>query len=354
MILNNSIYFDEIKTIAKLDLAWEYLKDCSIMITGATGLIGSFLVDLIMYKNKIDSLNITVYAVGRNTEKAMNRFPEYFGNGNFCFMEQDINNPIESKNKVDYIIHGASNTHPVAYSTDPIGTITANILGTKNVLDFAVLQGAKRVVFLSTIEIYGENKGDTEKFDEHYLGYINCNTLRAGYPEGKRAGEAMCQAYIAQYNLDVVIPRLCRVYGPTMLESDSKALAQFIRNAVNLEDIVLKSEGTQLFSYIYVADAISAILSILVKGKKGEAYNISDERSDITLKNLAGKLASIAGKTVVFELPSELERKGFSTATKAILCSEKLKCLGWRAEYDLTKGLKNTVDILRFLVSLKR
>ena len=128
------------------------------------------------------------------------------------------------------------------------------------------------------VYIYGENKGDTDKFDESYLGYINCNTSRAGYPESKRLCEALCQSYISQYDMDIVIGRLSRVYGPTMADDDSKALAQFMRNALNNEDIVLKSEGNQLYSYLYVSDVVSAMLFLINYGKSGEAYNISDKK----------------------------------------------------------------------------
>lgn len=347
MFLNNELYSQDIDCISQMNLPWNKLHNRSILITGATGLLGTFLIDLLMYKNENDNLSLTIYAIGRSKDKAKDRLGNYFDKKHFKFIEQDINEKIETDDSMDFIIHAASNTHPVAYSTDPIGTITTNIIGTMNVLNFAVKKKSQRVAFLSTVEIYGENKGDIEKFNEDYLGYINCNTLRAGYPESKRAGEAMCQAYIAKYNLDIVIPRLCRVYGPTMQESDSKALAQFIRNAVNCENIILKSEGNQQYSYIYMADAISAILKIILDGKKSEAYNISDESSDVSLKHIAEILAKSSGREVVFELPNELEKRGYSTATKAMLNSDKLNELGWSAKYDIKQGLNQTVNILQ-------
>lgn len=145
------------------------------------------------------------------------------------------------------MFHCASNTHPRDYAADPIGTVLTGVVGTKNALDYAVLCGAKRSVFLSSVEIYGENRGDTDKFSEDYLGYIDCNTLRAGYPEGKRAGEALCQAYIEKYGMDIVIPRICRVYGPSMLKTDSKALASLSKRLRPMRILCLKARELSFF-----------------------------------------------------------------------------------------------------------
>ena len=314
-------------------------------------MIGKFLVDLLMYKNQKDNLNIKVIALGRNKEKAFKRFPDYIDNDKFIFVKQDITKTIEYKEHVDYIIHAASNTHPLAYANDPIGTITANVDGTKMLLECAKENNECRFVFLSSVEIYGENRGDVEYFDEEYCGYINSNTLRAGYPESKRVGEALCQAYKKQYGVDIVIPRLSRVYGPTMLLSDSKALSQFILKAVHNEDVVLKSKGTQHFSYTYVADCVSAIIKIMLDGINGEAYNVCDENSNVYLKDIAATIASYNEREVIFELPSDVEAAGYSKATKALLDITKLKALGWESQNDIHQGLYKTISILKELES---
>lgn len=345
--LENELYKDDISYVTGLDLPWEKMQNSSILISGASGLIASCLIDVLMQKNQ-DGLNCKIYALGRNTEKAKTRFCPYWDSEFFEFISHDINIPLSMRVKtVDYVIHMASNTHPVAYATDPIGTVTTNIIGVKNMLDFAVEYGTSRFAFTSSNEMYGENRGDVEFFDEHYCGYIDCNTMRAGYPESKRCAEALCQAYKKQKNMDIVIPRVTRSYGPSMLMNDTKAISQFIRKGIAGEDIVLKSAGTQYYSYTYVADVVSGLLTVLLKGKNGEAYNIADEPGDIRLKDLATAIADISGTKVVFELPDDVEKAGYSTATKARLDGSKLKELGWSMKYDVKSGIQRTVEILR-------
>lgn len=321
-------------------------KDKSILITGATGLIGSYLIDLLIKKNEQESLNVNIYAVSRNENKLKERFNHYYENSHFHAVIQDVCNPF-NLDYVDYIIHGASNTHPVAYSTDPVGTITTNVLGLYNLLNLAVEKQVKRFIFLSSVEIYGENKTDKESFEETDFGYIDCNTLRAGYPESKRLGESLCQAYRSKYGLDIVIPRISRVYGPTIQKSDTKALSQFINNVLEDKDIVLKSDGMQHYSYAYVGDVVSAIILLLDKGISGEAYNIADSKSDIRLKDLANLIASEGNKKVIFELPNETEQKGFSKATKAIIDPRKLNSLGFIAITHIEEGISNTIKMLK-------
>jgi nucleoside-diphosphate-sugar epimerase len=171
--------------------------------------------------------------------------------------------------------------------------------------------------------------------------------LRAGYPESKRTGEALCQAYISEKKADAVTVRLARVYGHTMTETDSKASSQFIRNALKGEDIALKSAGTQVFSYLFVADAVTAMLCVLSKGQTGEAYNAAGDRSDIGLNELARLIADEAGAKVVSARPDSLESAGFSKATKATLATEKLKGLGWKSVFDMESGIAETMRILR-------
>lgn len=315
------------------------LSGKTILVTGGTGMIGKWLIDSVLA-----NADCRILVTGRDEVKARSRLGDKIG-----FVKWDIAHERlpQINEHIDYVIHLASNTHPVAYATDPVSTISMNVIAAKELLDFAVRKKVVRFVYASTVEVYGQNRGDVVKFKEDYCGYINSNTLRAGYPESKRCGEALCQAYIKQYGLDVVIPRIARVYGPTLQGDDSKALSQFIRNAIAGKDIVLKSEGMQYFSYLHVADVVSGILTVMLKGKCGEAYNIADERSDVRLRDLAELIAKQVGRRVTFEIPSATEAVGFSNSMLARMDSAKLQTLGWTARFDIATGVADTLKVLQ-------
>lgn len=343
-------YLNMLRKLLADFLDWERFNGKIVLISGATGMLGSLLVDAVMLHNRdlAPEAQCKIIALGRNRASAEARFAAWGENRAFRFYQQDVSLPIRELGEIpDYLIHGASTTHPVAYATEPIGTIMTNILGTQNMLELAAQKRGSRMLLLSSVEVYGENRGDVPYFAEDYCGYLNCNTLRAGYPEGKRVSEALCQAYIAEKGADAVILRLSRSYGPTMKMSDTKALSQFIKKGLAGEDIVLKSAGNQFYSYAFASDAVLGMLYALTRGIKGEAYNLADSKSDITLKELAHLVADTAGTKVVFELPDERERAGYSTATRAVMDSNKLKNLGWSASYSIKDGIKSTMEMLK-------
>lgn len=336
------LYIEDLNNI--IDSAGlERIKGKSFLISGATGLIGTCLIDALMLNNKKGAAN-HIYAIGRNKQKAKSRLGEYFSDEFFHFIEQDVRNPLPSSLNVDYIIPLASNTHPMAYSQYPIETIEINVKGVEYALQLAERCRAI-VLFPSTVEVYGNARGE-DVFTEDYTGELNLKNSRSCYPESKRLSEALCQSYIAERNVDVKIVRLSRIIGPTMLSSDTKASSQFLLKALNHEDIVLKSKGEQYFSYTYVADAVSAILFVLFHGKNGEAYNIANDECNVRLKDLANLCAVWSNKNVLFDLPSETERRGYSVAFTAILKSDKLKSLGFEGKIGIKEAIKRTLSIL--------
>jgi nucleoside-diphosphate-sugar epimerase len=329
---------------------WGKLEGKDILISGASGMIGSLLIDTLMQHNEdlIPAKQCRIVAVSRSAEVARQRFAHWIGKDTFRFLSHDVAQPLDGLiESPELLIHAASTTHPAQYTAEPINTILANLLGTKNMLDIAMKTPGSRFLLLSSVEVYGENRGDADYFTESYCGYIDCNTLRAGYSEAKRVSEAMCQAYIREKDVDAVIIRLPRCYGPTMRMADTKALSQFIKKGLSGEDIVLKSEGKQFYSYAFAADVVLGMLYALNSGACGEAYNLADGRSDIALRELAALVAEIAGSKVVYELPSEAEQIGYSTATRAVMRGDKLNTLGWCPHYDIETGIKLTMRMLR-------
>lgn len=340
MVLNKShkLYKEDLKNILSVK-GIDKVHGKSFLITGATGMVGVMLIDSLMALG-----DVKVIAVGRDKDKAKSRLGEYYENPNFQFLQHDVCQPFPEDVKVDYVIPMASNTHPLAYSQYPVETILINIKGAEHALNLADKCGAT-VVYTSTNEIYGNAIAD-EVFTEDYNGRLNLSNARSCYNESKRTAEAMCQSYFAEKNVKVKIARLCRIFGPTMLEGDSKASSQFIKKAIAGEDIVLKSEGNQYFSYTYAADAVAGLLTVLINGEYGVAYNVSSEKTNVHLKDFANLCAAYHGRKVLFDLPSESERKGYSVATQAILSNDRIKAIGFEPQYEIKEAIYRTIEML--------
>lgn len=331
-------YRNDILQIFEKKLPWEKLSGCDILVTGATGLIGGCLVETLMLNPKKD---YQVYASGRNEERAKQRFKDFADNPAFHFIKYDVSQPLESNVRFDFIIHAASNASPNFFAQSPVEVIKSNINGVTNLIEYGIGHGMKRFLYVSSGEVYGE--GDGRDFTEDYSGYVDCTKSRSCYPSSKRAAETLCVSYAVEYGVDIVIARPCHVYGPHFTEQDNRVYAQFIRNVLCGENIVMKSIGEQFRSWCYVVDAISALLHILLKGECGEAYNVADTNSNITIRELAETIATIGGKKVVFDLPDADEKRGFNPVTKSVFSTDKLNSIGWVAHIPIYEGLKHTI-----------
>lgn len=317
------------------------LSGKKVLLTGSTGLIGSYLVDLIFYFNMTTKTKITLTCINRNNLNVKERF-SYIDNNEIDFKSCGIEEYIPAQ-KYDYIIHAASLADPINYARFPVETITANVLGTISLLNLAK-QSDSEFLFVSSREVYGYIK-DSSHYREIDYGLIDFNNLRASYPESKRICELLCRSYGDEYNIKTKVVRLGYVYGPTQTKTDSRAVAQFLRNSVNGEDIVLKSLGTQKRSYTYVSDCVRGILYVLMHGKKS-VYNIADEKSEITVAELASLIANVVGKKVISARQNEEEKKGSSDMHDALLSCSELHELGWKCLYDLSTGIRETIKVM--------
>lgn len=326
----------------------EELFGKTVMITGINGMICSSVADILLNLNKEKDAGIKVIAAARSEEKVRNRFAGFGEEEGLYFVHYDAASldPIDVGIDVDFIIHGASNANPAAYMREPVETMMANISGLQRMLELARDKNADRILYVSSSEVYGMN--DTmDPYKEDTYGFLDILSERAGYPSSKRAGESLCVAYGMEYGVDAVMVRPGHIYGPTIQPQDNRASAEFTRNALAGEDIVMKSKGTQLRSYCYTLDCASAMLSVLLKGEKSNAYNISNPNSICTISDIAHAIAEAAGVKVIFQIASEEEQKGYSPMSNSSLCSDKLESLGWIPRFDLETGVTRMINTLK-------
>lgn len=336
-ILQSKLYQEDIKQSLSSVLKIEELKNSRILITGATGLVCSAIVDLLVNAD----LNITVYAAGRNERKVDERFE-----GKVKFLPYDATKAIAFDVDVDYIIHGASNASPNLYVNEPVETMQANINGMQNLLEYAHKKSVKKVIYVSSSEVYGR-KESIEPFEEDQYGFIDLLNPRSSYSIAKRTAETMCVSYHAEYGVPFNVVRLGHIYGPSASRSDKRVSSDFAYKAAKGENLVLKSEGKQIRSYCYSLDCASAILSVLTSGVDCEAYNISNKDSIINIREMAAYLAEAGGVDLLFDIPSKTEAAAFNPMDNSSLDSTKLESLGWKGIFSAGDGLGHTVSIIK-------
>lgn len=336
------IYLEDLIKIQNIIPNLDKLRDSSILITGAGGMICSAIIDFLLVLNETLKLNIQVYAAARSEQKIKVRFGEYARCKEFHFIQYDATRPLEITEKIDYLIHGASNANPATYVKEPVETMLANIVGIKNILEYAAKYDSKRVLYISSSEIYGK-KDETKPYGEEDYKFVDILNVRACYPSAKRAAETMCVAFEKEYGVESVIVRPGHIYGPTMTEKDNRASSQFARDVIEGHNIVMKSQGTQVRSYCYVLDCVSAIFTVLINGKSGNAYNISNSKSIATIREIAECFATTTGRAVLMEVPTEKEKQGYNFMDNSSLTSDKLESLGWHGIFDLKTGVSHTV-----------
>lgn len=336
---------EDFDKITKRDISWDALRNSSFVITGATGLIGSLIVKYLLYANRTMNFGAKIYAVVRNVEKADKIFAEEKTDALTYIVADLTKEKVNCEGDCDYIVHAAAVTASKVMVSDPVGTICTSIDGTEKMLQLAVEKKAKAFIYISSMEIYGQPTvgGKTAEQD---LGYVDIENVRSCYPEGKRMCECLCTAYAAQYGVNVISARLAQTFGAGILPTENRVFAQFARSVMRGENIVLHTTGESEGNYVYTADAIAAIMTLLVKGKAGEAYNIANEDSHITIRNMAELVArEIAGEKiqVVIDIPEDSVSLGYAPPIKMWLDASKMRELGWKPEIGLVEAYKRMI-----------
>lgn len=340
----NRVLEDDLKTIIAEDLSWEKLKNKTVMITGASGMVGSYMLYVLLMLNDEKHYGIKVDAVMRN----VNKLPEEIRNReDVNVVVADVTKDIPDVGDIDYIIHAASPASPLIMQNQPVETIAANTIGTFKTLELAKEKNAEGYLFISSREIYGQPDEGQEFFYENTYGFVDQLNPRSCYSEGKKVAETMCVCFHEEYGLNTKIARLAHTYGPGMSIYDGRVQADFLKNVYHNEDIVLKSEGTAVRTYTYIADAIAGMYRILLDSED-IVYNIGNEAGKVSIRDLAEILVSIypeRGLKLVFDIP-EGGTKGTAPYTLGILSSEKLRKLGWNPKYSVKDGFKRTLEYL--------
>lgn len=331
-------------------IPWNALRGKSILITGATGLIGSLIVKVLACRNRLYDENIKIYAMVRNLEKAQKIFMGLEFRKNFRFVCCDITGEYELPNNLNYIVHAASMTSSKDFVIKPVETIQTTVFGTNEILKKAAAMALDGFLYLSSLEVYGTPCDGNIRISESYSGYIDPLQVRSSYSEGKRMVECLCKSYASEYKVPVKVARLTQTFGTGVAYDDGRVFAQFARAVIERKDIVLKTRGETLRNYCYIADAATAILLILVKGSVGEAYNVANEKTAISIADMAKFVCenfSDGESRVAFDITADASKLGYNPVMKICLDTSKLKALGWMAYFDLKQMFERTIGSMK-------
>lgn len=345
--IQDPIMQEDIEAIARNDFLAKSLKKSSVLVTGATGLIGSQIVKTLACFNRLHNTNIKIYAMARNTKKAEHVFGDLLMRTDITLVIGDVNTPLKLEGDIDYIIHGASATSSKYFVSNPVETIQIAINGTKNILDLAKEKGVRGMVYLSSLEVYGTVDPQAGFIDENQYGYIDPLKVRSSYSEGKRMVECLCASYAAEYGVPVKIARLSQTFGAGVDYNDGRVFAEFARCIFEKRDIVLHTQGRTVRTYCYTKDAVEALMYILLKGKAGEAYNVTNMETAISIRDMAELVKQLypeAKIEVKIEMADDEKAFGYNPEMVIKLSSKKLLDLGWKPSVNLKEMYSRMIE----------
>jgi len=346
--MNSTVIEEDLRYIVDSDVPWSDLEGKNILITGANGMLPSYMVETILFLNDTQFKNkAKIFAVVRSIEKSRCRFRKYLNRQDLVFIIQDIVFPLTISENIDYIIHAASNASPKYYGSDPVGTLVPNTIGTFNCLEFAKKNDIKSFLFFSSGEVYGAVENINKPINETAFGKINPTLVRSCYSESKRMGETMCIAWHKQYGIPTKIIRPFHTYGPYMQLDDGRVFADFVSDIVHKKNLFLKSVGSAKRTFCYSSDSTIAFFMILLNGRAGEAYNVGgNEKFEMSILELAQTLVNqfpeynlkIIKKENCFDegyIKSDIDR--------IIPDISKIQKLGWTPKISIPEGFRRTV-----------
>ena len=337
------IIIEDLQRMSEAHLPWKELDGKTILVTGATGMLASYVTWLLLYLHEHAGINVSVIALCRNRQRAEQYFGSYEGKPYFQLLVQDVCEPIACEGKADCVFHLAGNASPYFINSDPVGIMKCNLLGTINVLEYARDCQAKKVIFASTREVYGKNE-EAELLDEQAFGTLDPLDDRSCYPESKRAAETLLKSYYLQYGVIFNAIRIAHSYGPTMkLENDGRVMADLMGDVVAGRDIVLKSSGEAIRAFLYVTDAVVGMFTVLFYGEPAKAYNLANETEPVSIKDLAHMLAASRVDKKIHVVVSEGGQKGYCAYRRTALDTSALEQLGWSPQISLQEGLRRVL-----------
>lgn len=331
---------------------WKIFQGKTVLISGANGMLPSYIVETLLYLNKKYDYHVKVVALVRNIEKAHKCFSEHMNNSALVFLVQDVAEPIIYDGDIHFIVHAASQAAPSYYGVDPVGTFKANTIGTINMLELAKEKKVKGLLYFSTGSVYGMVPGEEVLLHEDNQGITNTLDVRSCYAESKRAGENACVCYYYQYGIPAKMVRIFHTFGPRINLNDGRVFSDFCKNVLNSENIVLKSDGSAKRSFCYVTDAIQAYFLVLLNGEPATAYNVGgDEAHEISIRDLSEMLVGLYPEKqlkVVFDInENDLTYTKMRTPQKQALPDlSKIRALGWDLSTTVKDSFRRTIDSL--------
>jgi len=339
---------EDLLNIANLPLPWKSLQNKVILITGGNGFLASFLAKSLLTANRFHQLNCRVICVLRNHSQLNSKFMEWEGDPNLIIYKQDISQDLPNNfPKANFYIHAASQASPKYFGIDPVGTLSANSIGTQNLLRHAHDSGAEKFLFFSSAEVYGQPIDPNIPISETAYGYLDPMNFRSCYAESKRIGENMCVSWSKQFMLNISVVRPFHTYGPGMALDDGRVFADFVRDVVAKKNIQVNSAGKAMRAFCYLSDATAGFLTVLLKGENAQAYNIGNPDAEISIEDLATTIAKLfPDRNIRCEIQETLIDTFYARSPVSRACPniDKIKGLGWVPIVSIEDGFKRTIS----------